>query len=145
METSNNLGILVTLHSYWAYVVLALLVIALINALAGKSAKRNFSGKDYKLSLFAFISTHIQLLLGLLVYGTSPKGMAVLGEMKQADLRLTSLEHPLMSLIAIVLITVGWSQHKKAEGTLKFNKIILFYGLGLLLIALRLPWNQWFA
>jgi hypothetical protein len=30
-------------------------------------------------------------------------------------LQLTSLEHPLINIIAIALITIGWSKHKKID------------------------------
>jgi hypothetical protein len=64
--------------------------------------------------------------------------------MKDAALRLTSLEHPLTNIIAIVLITIGWSKHKKAENSLaKFKSITIFYGLGLVLILSRIPWKLW--
>ena len=62
-------------------------------------------------------------------------------------LRLTSLEHPLINIIAIVLITISyWSKHKKAvESSAKFKAIALFfYGLGLILILSRIPWSLWF-
>ena len=31
------------------------------------------------------------------------------------DLRFVIIEHPLTMILAIVLITVGWSKHKKKE------------------------------
>ena len=75
----------------------------------------------------------------------SPLGSAVFGQRKNEAYRLTSLEHPLVNIIAIGLITMGWSKHKKAtinEG--KFKSIAIFYGLGLVLILSRIPWNLWF-
>jgi len=44
----------------------------------------------------------------------------------------------------LVLITIGWSKHKKKmEATDKFKTIAVFYGLGLVLILSRIPWGQW--
>lgn len=132
-------------HSGWAYLVLLLLVIAVLNALIGFSSKKEFTAKDRKIALFALIVTHVQLLIGMFLYFVSPLGKAALGEMKNADLRLTSLEHPLINLIAIILITVGWSKHKKlSDSTAQFKTFSIFYGLGLLLILSRIPWKLWF-
>lgn len=132
-------------HSGLAYLALAALVFAVINALMGMSSKRTFEAKDRKISLIALIFCHIQLVLGLLVYFVSPLGLAALGEMKNAALRLTSLEHPLINCIAIILITIGWSKHKKEESnTGKFKKIGYLYLAGLFLILSRIPWNLWF-
>ena len=93
------------------------------------------------------IICHIQLLVGLIVYFVSEKGFqafAIEGAMKNSDLRLTMLEHPLINIIALVLITIGWSKHKKEESNNgKFKKIAVFYTLGLVLILSRLPWSSW--
>lgn len=136
------------LHSWWAYLTLVVLFIAVLNALLGYTSKKVFSSKDLRISLFALIFTHVQLLLGLAVYFVSQKGIKAFGTegaMKIAELRLTMLEHPLINLIAIALITIGWSKHKKVAPELKFRKILFFYGIGLLLILSRLPWSSWLA
>ena len=66
--------------------------------------------------------------------------------MKNSDLRLYLIEHPLINLIAIILITVGWSKHKSATtDKAKFKSIWLMYLIGLILVLSRIPWNAWFA
>jgi NADH:ubiquinone oxidoreductase subunit 2 (subunit N) len=133
-----------TAHSIFAYIVLALLFLAVVNAITGLTSKRLFKDKDLRLSLFALIVSHLQLLLGLLVYFISPLGISAISEMSNGALRLTALEHPLVNIIAIVLITIGWSKHKKEESNNgKFKKIAIFYTLGLLLFLSRVPWSNW--
>jgi uncharacterized membrane protein len=133
------------LHSGWAYLALLILLIAVINAILGFTSKKEFTAKDRKISLFALIGTHTQLLIGLILYFVSPLGKDSLGQMSNAALRLTSLEHPLINLIAIALITIGWSKHKKLiNSEAKFKTFAIFYGLGLVLILSRIPWNLWF-
>lgn len=132
-------------HSGWAYLALLLLVFAIINSFIGMSSKKEFTAKDKKIALFGLIGTHIQLVVGILLYFISPLGKAAFGNMSDAALRLTSLEHPLINIVAIVLITIGWSKHKKAmTSEAKFKSITLFYGLGLALIVSRIPWSMWF-
>ena len=132
-------------HSGWAYLALLLLLVAVINSLVGMSSKKEFTPKDRKIALFGLIATHIQLVVGLILYFVSPLGKAAFGNMSDAAIRLTSLEHPLTNIIAIVLITIGWSKHKRAATSeAKFKSIAIFYGLGLLLILSRIPWNLWF-
>jgi NADH:ubiquinone oxidoreductase subunit 2 (subunit N) len=132
-------------HSGWAYLALLLLLVVVFNSVLGISSKREFTAKDRKIALFGLIATHIQLLVGLILYFVSPLGSAAFGQMKDAALRLTSLEHPLTNIIAIILITVGWSKHKKAENSqAKFKSLTVFYGLGLFLILIRIPWKLWF-
>ena len=131
------------LHSWWAYLALILLFLAVINAVLGYAGKKLFQPKDLRISLFALIFTHIQLVLGLILYIVSPYGLDSLGQMKDPAIRLTSMEHPLINIVALALITIGWSKHKKVDNILKFQKIMIFYGLGLLLILIRIPWSSW--
>ena len=106
-----------TVHSYWAYLVLAILIITVVNAIVGLIKKREFSNKDLRLGLFTLIFSHIQLLIGLGWYFSSPyykalktNGSEVMGD---AASRLLAIEHPIMMILAIIFITVGWSKHKK--------------------------------
>lgn len=132
-------------HSGWAYVVVLLLVIATINALMGYLSKREFTAKDKKIALFALIVTHLQLVIGFILYFVSPNGHQALSSMSVPELRLTAVEHPFAAILAIILITIGWSRHKKTLASdLKFKLIMIFYALGLILLLGRLPWNLWF-
>jgi hypothetical protein len=133
-----------SIHSTLAYGVLAVLVLAIINAFLGLSAKRNFTSKDRSISLIALIFSHIQLLVGIVLWVESPIGKAGLSQMSNSVMRLTALEHPLINIIAIVLITIGWSKHKKGiTSEAKFKSIAIFYGLGMVLILSRIPWKLW--
>jgi len=137
--------ILQKFHSGWAYLALLVLVIAVVNAVIGLSSKKEFTAKDRKIALFGLIGVHTQLLIGIILYFVSPLGLSSLGQMSDKALRLTSLEHPLINIIAIVLITIGWSKHKKATTSeSKFKGFAIFYGLGLVLILSRIPWSLWF-
>lgn len=133
------------LHSGWAYLALILLFAAALNSLIGYLNKKEFTSRDRKIALFGLIGVHVQLVIGLVLYFVSPLGSKAFGLMKDADLRLTSLEHPLINLLAIALITIGWSKHKRAQTSeLKFKPLSFLYSIGLLLILSRIPWNLWF-
>ena len=136
-------------HSYWAYLVLIVLVAAVINAIIGLNSKKEFKSKDLRLGLFTLIVSHVQLIIGLGWYFMSPiyKTIKVAGMgqfMKNSQLRLLAVEHPVTMILAIALITVGWSKHKKqTKDAGKFKTFVIFYGVALLLILTRIPWNQW--
>lgn len=139
-------------HSGWAYLAIILLVIAIINSILGLQRKKEFSANDRKIALFGLVFTHVQLLIGLLLYFISPLGFSNIGTlgmgevMKNAALRLTVVEHPIVNIIAVVLITIGWSKHKKATlSAQKFKSIAVFYVLGLILLLSRIPWNNWLS
>ena len=135
-------------HSYWAYLVLAILIFAVINAILGLSKKKQFTDKDIRIGLFALIVSHMQLLIGLAWYFMSPWFSALTEDtgavMKEKSLRLLAIEHPVMMILAIVFITIGWSKHKKkTTDSAKFKTFVIFYGIGLLLMLSKIPWNNW--
>jgi hypothetical protein len=139
------------LHSYWAIAVLFLLFLAMLNAFAGLSAKRPFQPRDRQIAMLALAFAHVQFVIGLVLIFVSPlmdaakaEGMAAV--MHDGHMRLILVEHPLVNLIAITLITIGWSKHKKAvDASSKFKKIGYFYVAGLLLLLSRIPWSQWLS
>ena len=140
----NSYDILRHFHKGWAYLALLLLVVAVVNAIVGLTSKKEFTAKDRKIALFGLIGSHVQLLGGLILYFVSPLGLAGFS-MKVAEARLTSLEHPFINVVALVLITIGWSKHKRATTSeLKFKSFAVFYTIGLLLILARIPWHLWF-
>lgn len=135
-------------HSYIAYLALILLIVASINAIIGMTSKKEFKDGDRKLSLLALIFTHTQLLVGLILYFNSPNVRifdSPMGEiMKDSTLRLYAIEHPLINIIAVILITIGFSKHKKAATShAKFKSIAIMFALGTILILSRIPWNNW--
>lgn len=139
------------LHSYWAYLVVLVVVLATLNALAGAIGKRQYAARDFRISLFALIVCHLQLLIGLILFFFSPmvqwfnSDTAVGDIMKNDSLRLYNLEHPLLMIIAVILITVGYSKHKKKlTSAPKFKTLSIFYTLALIAILAIIPWGAWF-
>lgn len=139
------------LHSGLAYLVVLLLIITIVNSLLGLTGKRNFKERDLRIPLFTLILSHIQLLVGLGIFFVSPaikwfsERFETSDIMKNSGDRLLNLEHPLMMIIGIVFITIGFSKHKKVESSSgKFKTLFIFYGIGLILVLGRIPWSQWF-
>ena len=141
-------NIVLSLHSYWAYLVLIVLLIAAVNAVIKTLGDKEYENNDFRRSLFTLIVSHIQLLIGLVLYFVSPKFL-LWGElggkvMSNSMARLYLVEHPFINIIAVALITIGYSKHKKkltSKGKLK--TIAIFYSIALLLFLSRIPWSTW--
>lgn len=128
------------MHSGLRWVVLILLIAAIYNAFSKKNGG-TWGAKDKKITLFAMVFTHIQLLAGLALYFTSEKVQFVEGFMKNPVYRFYGVEHILLMLIAIALITVGYSKAKRAASDAKkFGAVATFYLIGLILILASIPW-----
>src|SRR5688572_22401414 len=97
---------LLHLHSYFAYILLAAVIFSIVYILMSYINKQPFTEKHRKIALIGFISTHIQTLFGLILYFVSPLGFSnISGEvMKNSELRLYAVEHPLTMIIGVVLI-----------------------------------------
>jgi len=138
-----------TIHSYLAYLVLVVLILAVLKSLIGYFGKKDYDAKAFRVSLFTLIVSHIQLLIGLLLYFTSARfglwsDLGVGEVMKNADIRLYLVEHPTINILAVALITIGYSKHKKklVSGP-KYKTVAVFYTTALILIVSRIPWNVW--
>ncbi len=138
------------LHSFWAILTLLMLVITVVNAIISLTSNKGFGEKDLRIPLFTLIVTHIQLILGLIVlFGSAhfiffkDNGMGAV--MKNAEARLFIIEHPLIMIIAAVILTIGFKKLKnKATDKGLFKTIAVYYGIALLLVLSRIPWGQWF-
>jgi uncharacterized membrane protein len=129
------------LHSGLRYIVLLLLVVAILLALIGLFGKKPYSEMNRKVNLFAMIFTHTQFLVGLILYFFSPMvNYSNMAEaMSNATTRYWTVEHSVMMLFAIVLITVGHSRSKKAKDAVnKHRAIALYYGLAVLVILVAI-------
>jgi uncharacterized membrane protein len=136
---------LLHLHSFLRWIALLAIIAAFVRSLLGLLNKSAYSPLDKKLSLISLISTHIQLLIGFILYFVSPivsAGLADMGgAMKDPTLRFWTIEHISVMIIAIIFITLGYSLSKRAvNDSDKHKKVALFFGLGLLLILIRIPW-----
>ena len=128
-------------HSGLRWIALILLVVAIFNAAKSQSSGQ-YLKKDKMINLFAMVFMHIQLLIGLVLYFTSDKVNFVEGWMKDSLLRFFGMEHILLMVLAIAVITMGRSKaEKKLKGTRdKHRKIMVSYTIGLLIVLISIPW-----
>lgn len=133
--------ILRSAHSGLRWLVLLALILAIVNSLGKTKGGVTFSGKDKKKALFALIFTHIQFLIGLVLYFISPKVIFNSASIKDDVLRFFLVEHVSLMVLAIVLITIGYSKAKRiAMDGKKFKTILIYYTIGLILILASIPW-----
>lgn len=137
------------IHSYWAYLVLLILIVASVNSLVGYFTNKEYGATNFRIALFSLIVSHIQILIGIVLFFTAPylrafSEVGMGGVMGDSTLRLYIVEHPLMMIIAVALITIGYSKHKKKlTSKPKFKMLAIFYTLGLIIMLSRIPWSNW--
>lgn len=130
-------------HSGFRFLVLVLMVIAILQALAGWLGKKPYSEANRKTNLFAMVSAHVQLLLGIILYFISPFVQFGANTMKDATTRYWTVEHAVMMIFAIALITIGHSRSKKAATPeAKHRAIAIFYILAVVVIVAAIVQSQ---
>jgi hypothetical protein len=133
------------LHSLMRWVILILLLVALYNSFANRN--RDFLPRHRKTALFLLIAADITLLVGLYQWFVGDWGLKSIQTngfsqvMKNPLLRFYAIEHTTGMLIAIILIHIGYSFTKKnVPGPAKHKRLLLLFGLALLIILISVPW-----
>lgn len=130
---------LVHAHSGLRWVALLLLVAAVVVAIGKWQGCSGYTDGNRKLYLFTLIAVHTQLLIGLILYFISPKVNFNL--LSDKLYRFYTVEHTAGMLIAIILVTIGYSRSKRATDAVTKQRLVgIFYGIGLLLILASIPW-----
>lgn len=132
---------LLHLHSGLRWVAFFLLLFAVFNSFSKWRFGKSYSTGDKLINLFTMIFFHVQLLVGFILYFISPKVSFGGSMMKDSMLRFFTIEHFLMMLIAIVLITIGRRRAEAATSdTAKHRKYLIWYGIALFLVIVAIPW-----
>ena len=134
------------LHHYLRYIALILIIASIIKAIMNRGSQDPKG--SIKLEMDTMMSFHIQFVQGMMLYALSPKLQAAFGNMGDAmanpALRLVFVEHPLVMVIALVLITLGYRRLKRKDTKGEAAKAtLIFYGISLLLILSRIPSYSW--
>jgi cytochrome bd-type quinol oxidase subunit 2 len=123
------------LHSGFRYIIFVLLVLAIIQALLGWLGRKPYTEVNRKVNLFTLIAAHTQLLIGIVLYFLSPFVQFNSSTMKDPVSRYFTVEHWVMMLIAIALITIGYSKSKKIiMPESKHKTVFIFYIIALFII-----------
>lgn len=132
---------LVHAHSGLRWVVLLLLIAATFMALLKWRSNAPFTEGDRKLNFFTLIATHIQFLLGLVLLFVSPKVNLSGLDMKNPIERFFTMEHSIMMILSVALISIGYSKSKKAVAeNKKFKTVFTYFFIALLVLLAGIPW-----
>jgi hypothetical protein len=136
---------LLRIHSVLRWAVLILLLAAVYKNFADR--KKPFTALHRKLGLFTMIAADIQLLIGIYQWIVGPRGLKMMQSMSMKEImrdsvsRFYAIEHITGMLIAIILVHVGYAySKKKVTDPQKHKRILLFFGLALLIIFISIPW-----
>lgn len=131
------MGLLLSLHAIWRWVLLAAAVIVVLKSLVGWLARQSWTALDDRLGLAYVVAVDVQVLLGLIIWLFGPIGLKTLTQaMESPQLRFLALEHPILMLISMAFAHIGRSRSKRmADAGAKHRSACVFYSLSLLFLA----------
>jgi hypothetical protein len=136
-------SILVLSHSVIRWLLLVFMVASIFIAIIGYLKGKEFPRFHSILFSVTTETTHLQLLLGLILYFISPKVIFSAEAMKYPASRFFTAEHIFMMLVAVTLITIGsMSSKRTATPRVAYRRILIYFGLALLLILAGIPWGR---
>lgn len=136
---------LLHLHHWLPFVYLLLMLVVLVQNFLVWKSDNPFTDKLTRQNKIAVLLTHLQITIGLIMLvGFNLDMFSDMGTlMGDAALRFKYVEHPTTMILAAVLITIGNAKSKRAEvASAKAKSVVIWFGIGLFLIALRMPWAE---
>lgn len=137
-----------SIHNIIGMIVLLFVLIALITFIVNSLRRKPVSKSAKIIALIALIVTHLQILIGFVLYFLSPLGVKNFsGEtMKHTVSRFYAVEHPVGMILGAVLITIGYRALKntKLSEKGKYTRGLIFYLLGFVITAYMIPWFLWY-
>lgn len=129
-------------HSGLRWIVLIFLIITVIVSLSKWLSKDATISKGIS-SLFRFntLFFHVQFVLGVILLFLSDKVNFSPDTWSNSAIRFFTLEHSLMMIIAVVLVTIAGARFKRLPSAkAKYKNIFIFNLIALLLVLAMIPW-----
>ena len=135
---------LLHLHHWMPFLWLLLILVVLVQNFLVWKSDREFTASLKRQNTITIVLTHIQVTVGLvMLIGFNMDMFSEMGTlMGDAAKRFKYVEHPTTMLLGAVLITIGNAKSKRQETAKnKAKTVVIWFGIGLLLIASRFPWE----
>jgi D-alanyl-lipoteichoic acid acyltransferase DltB (MBOAT superfamily) len=134
---------LIATHSVFRYLLLIVLSVAIYLAWEGHFFNKKYAKTDRILAAATSGISHIQLILGFILYFQSPvaQGFWANKSFQWSDNLFFGIVHFTLMSIAIVVITIGAALAKRETDDKKRFKIILqYFTFALILMLIAIPW-----
>ena len=132
---------LVFFHSLFRWLVLASLLSAILLSYRAMRSGRQFTLTDDRLRHWTATIAHMQLMIGVVLYFTSPLIKVFFAGSRRGDLGFFGMIHASLMLAAIVVITIGSALAKrKQDAKDKFRTMLVWFAVALLVILIAIPW-----
>lgn len=138
---------ILALHNTLRWLILLFAVVALLRALKGLNGGVDYAtGARRAVSIF-MMSLHLQLLLGIVLFGVSSitrPAMADMGAaMRDPGVRYFVAEHPTLMLLAVIAATLtSVIARRGPDDTVRHRRAAIGVALTLGLLLAGIPWQR---
>ncbi|PRD45545.1 hypothetical protein [Sphingobacterium haloxyli] len=136
---------LLIIHSLTRWLVLAFLVYSICSAFVGYTRDKRFSKADNAFRHWTATVSHIQLMIGIILYTQSPIVNYFWAKtesgLHQLELTFYGLIHMVLMLLSVVLITIGSALAKRRlTDREKFKTMFVWFSIAFIIILIAIPW-----
>lgn len=133
------------LHSYLRWLLFACLLYCVVSAVRGVLGKHPYTRLDNIMRSCTSGFSHVQLLLGMVLYMKSPITRFFMNSPAEAwkylDIAYFSVFHISMMLLSVVLITIGAAKARRMQTDAdKHRQILIWFSIAIAIIFIAIPW-----
>lgn len=135
--------LVLTLHSWFRWVVLLGLLTGVGRAYRGWLGGRVFTALDNAIRHWVATLAHVQLMLGYWLYLISPLlvGFRLRAAAHAPGTLFFGLQHVALMTVAILVLTIGSAAAKRqATDPAQFRTMAVWFTLALLVVLAAIPW-----
>lgn len=130
-------------HSGLRYLVFLFLLIVVVKAIINTATGKEWGKGDSKLTTFLMATTHLQALIGLVMYFFVFKYYQYMSEMSDPILRWKAVEHITGMLIFVVLVTLLHRANKNPNKANKNRRALIMGIISVAIVLGSIPKDRW--
>lgn len=136
---------LLPVHSVLRWVLILGILYCIVRGIFGARQKTDFNKTDNFFRSFTSGISHLQLIIGFILYFKSPVTSYFRSHTKEAlefrEITFFGIVHITLMIIAVLLITIGASKAKRATASVqKHRQLLLWFSLAFIIILIAVPW-----
>ncbi|TGN04235.1 hypothetical protein [Leptospira dzoumogneensis] len=136
---------LLLIHSSVRWIVLFFIIFSIFRCILGLISKGSFGKTDHLVRIFTITFSHLQLVLGFILYFQSPIVRSFFFNPTESffipEARFFASTHISLMIASVILLTIGSAISKrKKEDPEKFKNLLFWNSISLFLIFIAIPW-----
>ena len=131
----------IQLYYYWEVLVIISIFAVVLNTFYALVSKKIFTFFDLRITIFTLVFNHLFFIIGVFIYLFNLLLFFLVKEKEyliDQNNELFFLTPHLINLLSTIIITIGWSLHKKSNiNYKKVLRLFVFYFLGLVVLIVK--------